>query len=77
MSIRAVFDIHEPSKVNMRMTLVMSVEEWGQVRTSLKEADEREHWHPANQLIRSIDDLTAKANKDFAFWGEEAPEPTS
>lgn len=74
MSIRAAFDIHEPNKINMRLTIVMSVEEWGQVRSALKGADEQEHWHPANQLVRSIDDLTAKANKDFSFWGEAAPE---
>ena len=74
MSMKASFDIANPNKVEMRMTVVMTVEDWGKVRGALKEADEQEHWHPANQLVRSIDDLTSKANKDFMFWGEDAPE---
>lgn len=77
MSIKANFDIANPKKVEMRLTIVMTVEEWGQVRGALNEAAEAEHWHPANQLLRSIDELTAQANKDFMFWGEEAPEPQS
>lgn len=74
MSIRASFDIAKPEKLDMRMTVVMTVEEWGKVRGALRMAEETDRWHPANQLVQAIDDLTRQANKDFSFWGEQAPE---
>ena len=74
MSMQAVFDIQKPDKVNMRLTAIMPMEDWKKVRAFYAENPTTlDHWHPAMQLIRAIDDMVNKAEKEFYFYGEEKP----
>lgn len=74
MSMQAVFEIQKPEKVSMRLSAVMSLEDWKQVRSTLKASELSDYWHPANQFVRAIDELVQKAEKEFMFYGESAPE---
>lgn len=77
MTVQAVFEIQKPEKVSMRLSAVMTLEDWKKVRAELKAAPaELDHWHPANQFVRAIDELVQKAEKEFIFYGENAPEKT-
>lgn len=75
MTMQAIFDIQKPEKVSMRLTAVMTLEDWKKVRAFYAESPTTlDHWHPAMQLVRAIDDMVKKAEKEFIFYGEDKPE---
>lgn len=70
MTIRSYFEIQKPEEVVMRLTLTMPLKDWLQVSEKLaaKDVDEadQKYWHPAQQVVRMIGEMTGKAKK--AFW---------
>lgn len=75
MTMQAIFEIQKPDQVNMRLSAVMPLEDWKKVRQFYAEGPTvLDHWHPARQLVRAIDDMVKKAEKEFTFYGEDKPE---
>jgi extradiol dioxygenase family protein len=65
MTLRAFFDIKEPKKIEMRLTAVMQLEDWHKVSAALEASGEEEYWHPAQELVRMIREMTSKAETSF------------
>ena len=75
MTVQAVFEIQKPAKVSMRLSVVMTLEDWEKVRAELQASPNTlDHWHPASQFVRAIGEMVQKAEKEFMFYGENAPE---
>lgn len=76
MGIKTIMDVLEPEKVKIRLTMIMELGDWQKVAAELKPDDGREldHWHPANELKRSIEDAVRQVNKDIIVYPEQKPD---
>lgn len=75
-TIKATMQVLEPKKLEMRLSVVMTVEDWMKLKGELKPDDGRQldHWHPAMQMDRAIASLIDKANESFYFYDSTDPE---
>jgi hypothetical protein len=68
-AIKSFFEIQKPEEVVMRLTLTMPLKEWHQVsqRLAISDASEPDdqYWHPAQQVVRMIGEMTEKAKASF------------
>lgn len=76
MAIKSYFDIQKPEDVVMRLTLTMTLKEWLEVSEKLQTKDPGEadakYWHPAQQVVRMIGEMSDKAKT--SFWDSASPE---
>lgn len=71
-TIKSAFNILDPKKIEMRMTTVMTIEDWIVVRDTLStNPDDHPYWHPANVFKRSVNELIDKANESFHFYDSQ------
>ena len=74
-TIKSYFEIQKPEDVVMRLTLTMPLKDWLEVSAKLAAKDaaeaEDEYWHPAQQMVRMIQEMTDKAKK--SFWDSASP----
>jgi len=66
MAARGTFQITHPSKIDMTLTITMSVAEWMIVKQKLAASDSNGEWY----LDAAIADMIEKANKEFHFYDE-------
>lgn len=65
MAARGTFKLSNPLKVEMTLTITMSMEEWASIKKKLNRSNDAE-W----ALDDSIDQMLDQANKHFSFYGE-------
>lgn len=73
---KTIMDIIEPEKVQIRLTMIMSLYDWEKVQQELKPDDGREldYHHPALVMSRSLSDCFNKIKRDIFDYPEEKPE---
>lgn len=64
MAARGTFKLTEPDKINMTLTMTMSVAEWRVVQARLKPHESNGEWY----FDDSISQMLEQANKHFHFY---------
>lgn len=66
MAAHGAFRITDPDKVNMTLTITMSVKEWKVIRQRLQPETTDGEWYLNDTIIKLID----KADQAFSFYDE-------
>ncbi len=66
MAARGDFRITNPTKIDMTLTITMSVEEWKMIKDRLRPSTTDADWHLDDVIGKLID----KAAKEFNFYEE-------
>lgn len=66
MAIISNFSVRNPDKIEMTMSVTMTIKEWVDLASHIKE--ENDYWATSNAFCRSVKQLVDKASAEFQAY---------